>query len=142
MRRARSLERATGGATGSVTEVALPEVIDEVRTAFESYHLALLADDVEALDGWFLDDASTSRFGLDDVQHGHGEISAWHRSAPPAPPTRELLRADVVVLGNDAAVITCEFRDDVGGSVGRASQVWARVSEGWRIVHAHVSSPS
>jgi hypothetical protein len=121
--------------------VALPEVIDEVRTAFEAYQAALLANDVPALDGWFLDDPSTSRFGIGDVQHGHDELVAWRATARPVSPARELLRTDVVVLGNDAAVITCEFRDEPGGPVGRQSQTWARLAEGWRIVHAHVSLP-
>jgi ketosteroid isomerase-like protein len=116
----------------------------EVRAAFEAYERALLTNDVEVLNAWFRPGRATTRFGLDDVERGWEEIAAWRRRAEPVPATRRLGRIDVLVLGPDAAVVACEFGNltDPDGPVGRQSQVWSRTSNGWRIVHAHVSLPT
>lgn len=117
----------------------LPRVVAEVRDAFEAYEAALLANDVDALNEWFWDDDATIRYGIGDQQHGYAALAAWRRAVEPVPADRAIVRADVVVLGDDVAVVTCEFRNGDEPALARQSQVWARTSNGWRIVHAHVS---
>ena len=47
-------------------EVDLPEVVSEVRAAFERYEGALVANDVQTLDALFRDDPRTIRYGAGD----------------------------------------------------------------------------
>jgi hypothetical protein len=48
---------------------------------------------------------------------------------------------DIVTFGRDYGSVTLEFERTVNGRLilGRQSQVWVRLPEGWRIVAAHVS---
>jgi hypothetical protein len=50
---------------------------------------------------------------------------------------RDLERTVITTYGRDAATANTTFRR--GGRIGRQSQTWARMPEGWRIVSAHVS---
>jgi len=40
------------------------------------------------------------------------------------------------------AIVTTLFGYPGSDVLGRQSQTWVRLPEGWRIVHAHVSEPS
>jgi ketosteroid isomerase-like protein len=119
--------------------VADERTIDEVRGCFTAYERALLANDVEAMDGWFDRDSNVVRFGIAERQHGFDEISAWRRDADPVPPDRRHVRTTFAPAGDDVVVVALEFTNGDAPGVGRQSQVWARTPEGWRIVHAHVS---
>ena len=44
-------------------DLDLPDVVAEVRAAFDAYERALVANDVEALNALFRDDPRTIRFG-------------------------------------------------------------------------------
>ena len=50
---------------------------------------------------------------------------------------RELERTVITAYGRDMATANTLFRR--GGRLGRQSQTWARMPEGWRVVSAHVS---
>lgn len=113
-----------------------PLVHDEVTRCFLAYDAALLAGDVEALDGWFFDGPQASRFGLGQELHGGDEISAWRRTASPVV-RAALRRYDVVTLDDDVAVVSAEFDDE--GAVGRQTQTWVRCQAGWRVLSGHVS---
>jgi ketosteroid isomerase-like protein len=113
--------------------------IDEVRDCFDAYERALLANDVDAMDAWFARDPDVVRFGIAERQHGFDEISAWRRGASPVPADRRHVRTTFTPAGDDAVVVALEFANGDAPAVGRQSQVWARTSAGWRIVHAHVS---
>jgi hypothetical protein len=53
---------------------------------------------------------------------------------------REIEKTVVTTFGQDFATASALFyRDSNPGKVGRQQQSWARLSEGWRIVAAHVS---
>jgi hypothetical protein len=45
----------------------------------------------------------------------------------------------ITSFGRDFATANCEYRRNESGRLGRQSQTWVRVPEGWRIVAAHVS---
>jgi ketosteroid isomerase-like protein len=116
------------------------DVITEVTGAFEAYERALVADDVEAIIGFFAPDAV--RFGIADQQVGLEEQRRWRLAQPPLPPGRWLKDTIVQAYGPDVAVVTTLFGYPGADVLGRQSQTWVRLPDGWRIVTAHVSYPT
>lgn len=115
-----------------------PAVVVEVRLAFEQYEAALLANDTEALDAFFLHREDIVRYGVNEVQHGIAEIRAFRSRQHPF--ERRLDRISIVTYGNDLATAsTLFYRDDVPGQLGRQQQTWVRTHHGWRVAAAHVS---
>lgn len=120
--------------------VDVPAAVREVTAAFEAYEAALMANDVEALCGFFWDDERTVRFGVAEELYGWEEIARYRRARPPAR-RRVLLHTRITTFGQDTAVAVTEYLEDGAAQVGRQSQTWVRLAEGWRIVSAHVSLP-
>jgi hypothetical protein len=114
--------------------------VASVRAAFEQYEAALLANDVDALDGFMWQDPRVVRVGLDDRQDGFAAISAFRRSQAGQTPPRVLRDTAIVTFDDRTAVITTTFVPTDGSPEGRQSQTWVRMAEGWRIVAAHVST--
>jgi ketosteroid isomerase-like protein len=121
-------------------EIDLPEVVAEVREAFERYEKALVANDVAALDAMFHDDPRTIRYGGTENLYGYAEIMAFRAARSPVGLARELSRTVISTYGRDCAVASTLFhRESAPGKVGRQMQTWVRFAEGWRVVAAHVS---
>lgn len=121
-------------------EVDLPDVVAEVRAAFEAYERALVANDVAALDAAFHDDPRTIRFGAAENLFGHAEIRAFRAGRSPAGLARTLANTVITAYGRDVAVASTLFRrDGAPGKVGRQMQTWVRFPQGWRVAAAHVS---
>ncbi len=118
-------------------DINIPEVVAEVTAAFRRYEAALVANDVPVLDELFWDSPLTIRYGIAENLHGHAEISSYRAARPAAGLARELERTVVTAYGRDMATANTTFRR--GGRLGRQSQTWARMPEGWRVVSAHVS---
>jgi ketosteroid isomerase-like protein len=116
-----------------------PEVLAEIRTEFDRYERALVANDVEALVAFFREAPETVRYGIDDMQYGHDELAAFRRSQALATPPRALRRTVLTTFGRDFAVANTEFVPDGTDVVGRQSQTWLRTDDGWKIACAHVS---
>jgi hypothetical protein len=119
-------------------EVDRPEVVAEVRAAFDAYEAALLAHDVAALDAAFWPDPRVVRFGIADDQRGAAAIAVWRRAAGPVTAGRMLHDTTITTFGDDVAIVTTKFTDDAAG-LGRQSHTWIRVDGSWCIVGAHVS---
>ena len=117
-----------------------PDVVAEVSAAFAAYEKALVDEDHEALDRWFWNDVRVVRFGIGEIQYGADAIAEWRRHMPPVGHDRTLRNTVVTSFGDDQAVVATEFSRPGSGSTGRQSQTWARLADGWRIVHAHVST--
>jgi hypothetical protein len=115
-----------------------PAIAREVETAFNDYERALMAYDIEALDGHFWRDERAVRFGIAENLYGHAAIAAYRRNRIGVT-SRRLAKTAVLVLGADAVVVNTEFSYLDDPRTGRQSQVWARVAAGWRVVSAHVS---
>ena len=111
----------------------------ELRSCFDAYEAALVAGDVAAMNGWFIDDPRLVRFGVVEEQWGGDAVRAWRASAAPVPAGRTLSATDVVVWTPELAVVTTLFRYPGSAQVGRQSQTWLCTDVGWRIIHAHVS---
>lgn len=116
-----------------------PEVVAEVRAAFEDYEAALIRHDVAALHDWFLQRPDTVRFGLAEHNYGADAIAAWRADTIPVDASRRLLRVVIITFGADAASVCAEFESALSPRRGRQSQMWVRRPEGWRIACAHVS---
>jgi hypothetical protein len=121
-------------------EIDLPEVVAEVRAAFECYEQALVSNDVAALDAMFRRDTRTIRYGVGENLYGYEEVAAFRAGRSPINLMRRTSRTVVTTYGRDLAVASTLFhRDSAPGKVGRQMQTWVRCPEGWRVVAAHVS---
>ena len=117
-----------------------PEVLAEVEAEFHRYEVALVTNDVAALDGFFWADGRTIRFGAAENLFGFDAIAAFRAARPAAGLERSLDRTVITTFGTDAATASTLFRrPNAPGRVGRQMQTWIRLPEGWRVVAAHVS---
>jgi hypothetical protein len=119
-----------------------PAVVAEIAAVFHDYERALLAHDVEALDGYFWNDARVTRYGIADRQFGHAELAGFRAAAPAPTYTRSLHDLRICSFGPDLAVAQVEFVRSDSPLRGFQSQTWARLAPGhagWKIVAAHVS---
>ncbi|TXL79522.1 oxalurate catabolism protein HpxZ [Vineibacter terrae] len=121
-------------------EINIPEIVQEVTTAFHRYEAALNSNDVATLDALFWDSPHTLRYGIGEQLYGHDQIAAFRSGRDPKfVVDRELLRLWVVTYGRDFGTANCEFRRHGSQRLGRQSHTWMRTANGWRIVAAHVS---
>jgi hypothetical protein len=124
----------------SAAEIDLPEVKAEVEAAFAAYERALVANDVAALDRFFLDRPTTIRYGVGENLYGHSEIAAFRAARLPTGLARTLERTVITTFGRDFAIAATLFRREaMPGRVGRQMQTWVRSADGWRVAAAHVS---
>jgi Protein of unknown function (DUF3225) len=121
-------------------EIDLPEVVAEVKAAFERYEQAIVSNDAVVLDETFRNDPRTIRYGQADIEYGYEEITAFRaRSRGPGP--RTLSKTVITTFGRDFAVAsTLVYRSGAPNKVGRQQQTWVRFPEGWRVVAADVST--
>jgi Protein of unknown function (DUF3225) len=120
-------------------DIDLPEVVAEVRAAFDRYEKALGDNDVVALNATFHDDPRTIRYGGTENLYGYSEIAAF-RTARTPPGGRTIAKTVISAYGrNHAVASTLFYRPNQPSKVGRQMQTWVRFEEGWRVVAAHVS---
>jgi len=120
-------------------DVNIPEVVAEVRAAFERYEAALDGNDVEVLDACFWRDPRVVRYSLTDNAYGFEAIHASRLARPKVDIRRALTNTIITTFGRDLATANTEFERLRSGRQGRQSQTWVRMPEGWRVVSAHVS---
>jgi hypothetical protein len=121
-------------------EIDLPEVVTEVREAFDAYERALVGNDVAALNAFFRDDARTIRYGANEILYGSAEIKAFRAARSPVALGRTISRTVITTYGREFAVASTLYeRPSAPGKTGRQMQTWVKFPEGWRVVAAHVS---
>jgi hypothetical protein len=121
-------------------EIDRPEVIAEVKAAFDRYEKALVSNDVPALDALFRDDPRTVRYGATENHYGYAQIKSFRAARSPVALGRTLQKTVITTYGRDFAVASTLYqRPSAPGKAGRQMQTWVRFPEGWRIVAAHVS---
>src|SRR5271155_5574149 len=121
-------------------EIDLPEVVAEVKAAFDRYEKALVSNDVDTLDALFRNDARTVRYGGTENLYGYAEIAAFRAARSAVGLARTLSKTVISTYGRDHAVAsTLYHRPSQPGKMGRQMQTWVRFPEGWRVVAAHVS---
>ena len=117
-----------------------PETKAEVEAEFQAYERALMANDVAALDRFFLPSEAAVRYGAGENLYGYDAIRAFRAHRSPSGLARTLERTQIVTYGRDYAIAATLFRRaNAPGKIGRQMQTWVRFPEGWRVVAAHVS---
>lgn len=120
-------------------EINLPHVLDEVTRVFERYERALVGNDIATLNELFWNDPRTLRYGIAEDLYGHDEISAYRSARSPTNLARTRRRTIITTFGETMATANTEFERPPQTRLGRQSQTWVRMPEGWRVVAAHVS---
>lgn len=121
-------------------EIDLPEVVAEVRAAFDRYEKALVNNDVAVLDELFRDDPRTIRYGATEILYGYAEIKAFRGARSPVGLNRTTSRTVISTYGREFATASTLYeRPSAPGKIGRQMQTWVKFPEGWRVVAAHVS---
>ena len=121
-------------------EIDLPEVVTEVRAAFDRYEKALTTNDLAALNSIFRDAPQTIRYGIGENLYGYDQIKAFRGARAPVGLMRRISQTVITTYGRDYAVASTLFhRDTMPGKVGRQMQTWVRFPDGWHVVAAHVS---
>lgn len=120
-------------------DINLPEVVAEVRAAFERYEAALVNNDVAVLDELFWNSPHTVRYGATENLVGYDAIAAFRAGRPNVDLQRTLVNTVITTYGHEVATANTEFVKTASGKRGRQSQTWLRTAAGWRVVSAHVS---
>lgn len=128
--------------TKNTMDIDKPNIVAEVRAAFDAYERALASNDVKRVDDFYLDAASTVCFGAAEMLYGFSAIAEAGAQAPAEPMgmARALDRTVITAYGDDMAVAsTLIRRARLPGKIGRQMQTWLRTPLGWKVVAAHVS---
>ena len=116
-----------------------PAVLAEVTALVDAYEVALMTNDVEALDSAFWPSPHAVRLGVAENLWGFAEIAAFRVGRTGGSPPRTRLRTEITSFGMDFAIANVLFRRDDTGRLGRQSQTWLRTADGWKVASAHVS---
>jgi len=120
-------------------EINIPDVVAEVKAAFERYEKAINTNNVAVLDEAFWNDPRVIRYSLTDNAYGYDAIHASRLARSKSDLQRVLSNTVITTFGRDLATANTEYRRVESGRHGRQSQTWVRMPEGWRVVSAHVS---
>jgi hypothetical protein len=121
--------------------IDLPDVVAEVKAAYDRYNDAINSGNIIILNSTFRDDPRTIRYGQAENLYGYKGIEGFRAGARPLDPPRTLSKTVITTYGRDFAVAsTLTYRTNQPGRVGRQMQTWVRFPEGWRVVAAHVST--
>ncbi|MEP7298855.1 MAG: oxalurate catabolism protein HpxZ [Burkholderiales bacterium] len=120
-------------------DINRPDVLAEVTAVFAVYEDALVNNKVEVLDALFWNSPSTIRYGAGENLIGFAAIQTFRAARPAVGLARRLANTVITTYGRDTATAMTEFYRDGSTRIGRQSQTWVRLSEGWRVVAAHVS---
>lgn len=122
-------------------EIDLPDVVAEVKAAYDRYNNAVNSGTISTLNNTFWNDSRTIRYGQAENLYGYKAIEGFRAAARPLDPPRILSKTVITTYGRDFAVAsTLTYRANQPGRVGRQSQTWVRFPDGWHVVEAHVST--
>ena len=120
-------------------DINLPEVLAEMTAVFERYEDALVNNKIDVLDELFWASEATVRYGVAENLIGIEAIRAFRAGRPATGLARHLAHTVITTYGRDFATAMTEFQRDGSARLGRQSQTWVRMADGWRVVAAHVS---
>lgn len=120
-------------------QVNIPDVVAEVRAAFDRYEHALIKNDTAGLDQLFWNAPHTVRYGLGENLYGIDAIRGFRRGRANVDLDRNLAATVITTFGRDFATASTLTRKKGSGKTGRQMQSWVRTPDGWRVVAAHVS---
>jgi ketosteroid isomerase-like protein len=111
----------------------------EIRTAFDRYEAALMANNIDTMMDLFWDDSRTVRLTAHGGAYGADEIAAFRQARDTADIARTLTRVEITALSEDIGYANAEYRRTGSGRIGAQSHLWIRAPQGWKIASAHVS---
>jgi hypothetical protein len=120
-------------------EINNPATLAEVTAVFGEYEQALVSNDVEVLDRLFWNSIHTLRYGAGENLYGFQAIQDFRNARPSVGLERSIAATSITTFGSDFAVANVEFTRSTTTRIGRQTQTWVRLPEGWRVVAAHVS---
>ena len=120
-------------------DINRPDVLTEVTAAFARYEAALVGNDVATLDELFWDSPHTLRYGAGENLYGIQAIRAYRSARPATGLARAILRTQITTYGDRFAATHVEFQRVGSERLGRQTQAWVKLPQGWRVVSAHVS---
>lgn len=116
-----------------------PQTLAQVTAAFTRYEQALMENDTITLDALFWESPHVLRYGVGENLHGIEMIREFRQARAGGSPQRTLRHTVITTFGTDFATANTEFLRANSTLVGRQSQTWVRLPQGWRITAAHVS---
>jgi hypothetical protein len=116
-----------------------PATYAAVEKAFDTYEAALTTNDVATLDALFWNSAHTLRYGATENLQGYNAIREFRAKRPGKGLMRTIVEQSITTFGHDFAVANITFTRPGESRIGRQSQTWVKVAEGWRVIAAHVS---
>jgi hypothetical protein len=116
-----------------------PDTLAALTAAFARYEQALMHNDLGELDALFWNSGHTVRYGVGENLYGFAAIREFRVHRRGGSPPRILRNTLITTFGTDFGTANTEFVRDSSKLVGRQSQSWVRMAEGWRVVAAHVS---
>jgi hypothetical protein len=122
-----------------MTDINLPDVLAEMQAVFDQYEDALVNNKVDVLDALFWNSPHTVRYGVAENLVGYAQIQAFRAARSPVGLARRLSHTVITTFGRDFATAMTEFHREGSTTVGRQSQTWVRLPDGWKVVAAHVS---
>lgn len=120
-------------------QINRPEVLAEVTAALARYERALVGNDITTLGELFWNSPHTLRYGPAENLYGYEQIAGFRQARSPLNLARTVLRTVITTFGDDYATANLEFLRPPSTAIGRQSQVWVRMPEGWKVVAAHIS---
>ena len=101
-------------------EIDLPEVVAEVKAAYDRYNEAINSGNIAVLNATFHNDPRTIRYGQAENLYGYKEIEGFRAAARPLDPPRTLSKTVITTYGHDFAVAsTLTHRANQPGRVAR-----------------------
>ena len=116
-----------------------PDTLHDLQVQFDRYEKALCSNDLPVLDELFWESPHTLRYGAGENLYGIDEIRAFRDARPSNGLNRDVLRTHITTFGTDFATTQIEFQRHGSDRIGRQTQSWVRMPDGWRVVSAHVS---
>ena len=110
-----------------------------MTAVFDRYEDALVHNKVDVLDELFWPSPTTVRYGAGENLIGIDAIRAFRAGRSAVGLERVLSNTVITTYGRDFATAMTEFRRTGSTRVGRQSQTWVRMPQGWQVVAAHVS---
>ncbi len=115
------------------------DALADLTAAFDAYEDALIHNKVSVLDALFWSYRLTLRFGAKENLSGADQIKAFRASRPTVGLQRKITDRPIVTFGSTTGVANITFKRTAKSRIGRQTQTWIKVAEGWRVVAAHVS---
>lgn len=116
-----------------------PATYAAVEKAFDTYEVALTTNDVATLDALFWNSPHTLRYGATENLQGYDAIREFRAKRPGKGLMRTIVEQSITTFGHDFAVANITFTRPGESRIGRQSQTWVKVAEGWQVIAAHVS---